>query len=92
MDSIVRYYLWGSVILALLFLAISSNFLYWFTNRISTSVYGPTLYNFAKGGPTLLGLLIHCAIFGVIIFAVIDYVYTQLNCTDSVDDTKIILE
>ena len=89
MDSIVRYYLWGSVILALIFLLISSNFLYWFTNRISTSLKGPSLYNFAKGGPTLLGMIIHAAIYGLIIFAIIDYVYTQLNSVDSRDESEI---
>jgi hypothetical protein len=89
MDSVVRYYLWAAVLLAILFLIISSNFVYWFTNRISTGVWGPKLYDFARGGPTLLGMLFHAIIFGVIVFGIVDYIYTELNNNKSIDENTI---
>jgi hypothetical protein len=89
MDSIVRYYLWAAVLLAILFLIISSNFVYWFTNRISTGVRGPKLYDFARGGPTLLGMLFHAIIFGIIVFGIVDYIYTELNNNKSIDENTI---
>jgi hypothetical protein len=91
MDSVVRYYLWAAVLLGILFLIISSNFIYWFTNRISRTLYGPTLYDFSKGGPTLMGMLIHAIIFGVIVFGIVDYIYTKLNSTNSKDEEVILL-
>ena len=89
MDSVVRYYLWAAVLLAILFLIISSNFVYWFTNRISTGIWGPKLYDFSLGGPTLLGMLLHAIIFGVIVFGIVDYIYTELNNNKSIDENTI---
>ena len=92
MDAIVKYYLWGSIILAILFFIVSSNFAYWLTNRLSTSLHGPTLYSWVKGGPTLAGMIVHTIIFGAIVFGIIDYIYTKLNGSKSIDDNKIDLK
>ena len=91
MDAVVKYYLWGSIILAILFFIISSNFVYWLTNRLSVSIRGPMLYCWQKGGPTLAGMIIHSIIFGAIVFGIIDYLYTKLNGSKSIDDNGIAL-
>lgn len=82
MDKIVNTYIWGSILLAILFFIISSGCLYWITNRFSTSVGGPTLYNFARGGPTLSGIVVHTLLFFIIVFGIVDYIYTSLNGDD----------
>lgn len=89
MDAVVKYYLWGSIILAILFFIISSNFVYWLTNRLSVSLHGPMLYCWQKGGPTLAGMMIHTILFGAIVFGIIDYLYTKLNGGKSIDDNSI---
>lgn len=89
MDAVVKYYLWGSIILAILFFIISSNFVYWLSNRLITSLHGPTLYSWKKGGPTLSGMVVHMIIFGAIVFGIIDYLYTKLNGSKSVDENEI---
>jgi hypothetical protein len=89
MDAVVKYYLWGSIILAILFFIVSSNFVYWLTNRLSVSVHGPMLYCWQRGGPTLSGMIIHSIIFGAIVFGIIDYLYTKLNGSKSIDDNGI---
>lgn len=81
--------MWGSIILAILFFIVSSNFLYWLTNQLSTNFYGPRLYSWAKGGPTLAGMMVHALVFGAIVFGIIDYLYTKLNGSKSVDDNEI---
>lgn len=89
MDAVVKYYLWGSVILAILFFIISSNFVYWLTNRLSVSLHGPMLYCWKRGGPTLAGMMVHAILFGAIVFGIIDYLYTKLNGSKSIDDNQI---
>ena len=91
MDAIVKYYLWGSIILAILFFVVGSNFLYWLTNDFVTSIGGPKLYSWAKGGPTLGGTLVHAIIFGAIVFGIIDYIYTKLNGSKAIDENEITL-
>lgn len=86
MDGIVNKYLWASVLLIIVFIVLSSTIVYWFTNRISTTLHGPVLYNFSRGGPTLAGIFIHALLFFGIVFGVIDYVYTSLNGDD---DSKV---
>jgi len=92
MDAIVKYYLWGSIIIAILFFIVSSNFVYWLTNRLSTSFRGPMLYSWKRGGPTLAGMTVHALLFGAIIFGIIDYLYTKLSGSKSVDENQINLE
>lgn len=82
MDKIVNVYIWSAILLAILFFIISSGCLYWITNRLSTSLGGPVLYNFAKGGPTLSGLILHSIVFFGIVFGIVDYIYTSLNGDD----------
>jgi hypothetical protein len=89
MDAVVKYYMYGSIILAILFFIVSSNFVYWLTNRLSTSLHGPTLYSWKRGGPTLAGMIVHMIIFGAIVFGIIDYLYTKLNGSKSVDENEI---
>lgn len=89
MDAVVKYYMYGSIILAILFFIVSSNFVYWLTNRLSTSLHGPTLYSWKHGGPTLAGMVVHMIIFGAIVFGIIDYLYTKLNGSKSVDENEI---
>ncbi len=89
-DNIIRTYIYASLLLAIFFLIFSSNFLYWLTNRISTTLYGPKLYDFRYGGPTLSGLMVHTILFGALIFGIVDFIYsTLLNGTD---DSKITVE
>jgi hypothetical protein len=89
MDAVVKYYMYGSIILAILFFIVSSNFVYWLTNRLSTSLRGPNLYSWKRGGPTLAGMIVHMIIFGAIVFGIIDYLYTKLNGSKSVDENEI---
>jgi hypothetical protein len=89
MDVVVKYYLYGSIILAILFFIVSSNFVYWLTNRLSTSFHGPMLYSWNRGGPTLTGMIVHTIIFGAIVFGIIDYIYTKLNGSKALDDNQI---
>jgi len=89
MDAVVKYYMYGSIILAILFFIVSSNFVYWLTNRLSKSLHGPTLYSWKRGGPTLAGMIVHMIIFGAIVFGIIDYLYTKLNGSKSVDENEI---
>ena len=79
MDGVVRTYLWGAVILAIIFFIFSSGFLYWITNRISTTLYGPRLYNYSQGGPTLSGIVVHSILVFALVFGVIDFIYSTLN-------------
>jgi hypothetical protein len=88
MDKVVNTYVWGSILLAILFFIISSGCLYWITNRLSTSIGGPTLYSFARGGPTLSGVVVHTLVFFAIVFGIVDYIYTTL-CGD--DDSNIVV-
>lgn len=92
MDAVVKYYLWGSIILAILFFIVSSNFVYWITNRLSTSFHGPMLYSWVRGGPTLAGMIVHTILFGAIVFGIIDYIYTKLNVSKALDDNEIELD
>ena len=92
MDAIVKYYLYGSIILAILFFIVSSNFLYWLTNRLSTSFHGPTLYSWKKGGPTLPGMVVHTILFCAIVFGIIDYLYTKLSGSKAIDENTVSLE
>jgi hypothetical protein len=87
MDGICKVYLWASVLIAILFFILSSNILYWITNRVSTTLYGPTLYNFSRGGSTLAGLLVHSLLFFGIVFGIIDYVYGLINGDDDTNVT-----
>ncbi len=89
MDAVVKYYLWGSILLAIIFFIVSSNFLYWLTNRLSTSFHGPALYSWVRGGPTLAGMIIHTILFGAIVFGIIDYIYTKLSGGTAMDDNQI---
>ena len=89
MEPLVKYYLYGSIIIAILFFIISSNFVYWLTNSLSVRLHGPVLYSWTRGGPTLSGMLIHAIIFGAIIFGIIHYIYTKLNESSSVDENQI---
>lgn len=89
MDTIVKYYMWGSILLGIFFFIVSSNFLYWFTNRLSTNLAGPALYSWAKGGPTLAGMLVHAILFGAIFFGIIDYLYSRLNTSNAIDDNEV---
>jgi len=89
MDAVVKYYLYGSIIIAILFFIVSSNFVYWLTNRLSTSLRGPTLYSWPRGGPTLAGMMIHAILFGAIIFGIIDYLYSRLNGSKAVDENQV---
>lgn len=85
MDNIVRTYLYGALIVAILFVILSSNFLYWITNGVSTTLFGPRLFDYYRGGPTLSGIFIHAVIFFAIVFGVIDYIYSSLNGDDDSD-------
>ena len=82
MDNIVRVYLYSSLLVAILFFILTSDVLYWVLNRASTAVFGPTLYSFSKGGPTLSGRDLMSILFFDIIFGVIDYIYSRLNGDD----------
>lgn len=86
MDNIIRTYLWGSILLAIVFFIFSSGFLYWITNRISTTFYGPVLYNYAQGGSTLSGIVVHSILFFGLVFGIVDYIYSSLN---GEDDSKV---
>jgi hypothetical protein len=79
MDNIVRWYLWSSVLIAILFFIFTSDVIYWVFNRASTAVYGPKLYSFSNGGPTLSGRVLMSVLFFAVIFGIIDFVYTSLN-------------
>lgn len=46
------------------------------------------LYNFARGGPTLSGIIIHSIVFFAIVFGIVDYIYTTLNGDD---DSNIVV-
>jgi len=89
MDGVVRAYLWASVLLTILYFILSSGVIYWITNRVTTTMFLPSTFNFSKGGPTLFGLLIHSLIFFGLIFAIIDYVYSSLLNGDEDKDVKI---
>jgi len=89
MDKIVNVYIWSAILLAILFFIISSGCLYWITNRLSTSIGGPVLYNYCHGGPTLSGVIIHSIVFFAIVFGIVDYIYTSLNGDD---DSNVVLE
>ena len=89
MDAVVKYYMYGSIIIAILFFIVSSNFVYWLTNRLSTSFRGPTLYSWPKGGPTLTGMIVHAILFGAIIFGIIDYIYSNLNDSKAIDENQV---
>lgn len=89
MDNIVRTYLYGALIVAILFIILSSNFIYFFTNGISTTIGGPVLFNYTRGGPTVAGIFIHAIVFFAIVFGVIDYIYSSLNGDD---DSKVKVE
>lgn len=82
MDNIVRVYLYSSLLVAILFFILTSDVLYWVLNRVSTTLYGPTLYSFSSGGPTLSGRVLMSILFFAIIFGVIDYIYSRLNGDD----------
>ena len=82
MDNIVRVYLYSSLLIAILFFVLTSDVLYWVLNRVSTTLYGPTLYSFSAGGPTLSGRVLMSILFFAIIFGVIDYIYSRLNGDD----------
>jgi hypothetical protein len=79
MDNIVRWYLWSSILIAILFFIFTSDVIYWVLNRASTAVYGPKLYSFSAGGPTLSGRVLMSILFFAVIFGIIDFVYTSLN-------------
>ena len=89
MDNIVRSYLWGSVLLTILFFVISSGILYWITNRVTTTLWLPQTYNFSQGGPTLFGLVLHSIVFFAIVFGIVDYIYTTLMGDD---DKNVVVE
>jgi hypothetical protein len=82
MDSVIRTYLWAAILIAIIFFIFSSNFLYWVTNRISTGLYGPTLFSYSQGGPTLSGIVVHSILFFGLIFGIVDYIYSELNGDD----------
>jgi hypothetical protein len=82
MDGVVRTYLYGSILLTILFFIMSSGFLYWVTNRVTTTMFLPKTYSFSMGGPTLFGLVLHSLVFFAIVFGIIDYIYSLLNGDD----------
>ncbi len=82
MDGIVRGYLWGSILISILFFVISSKLIYWITNRVTTTLWLPPTFNFTQGGSTLFGVMIHTIIFFAIVFGIIDYLYNLLNGDD----------
>lgn len=86
MDGIVRTYIWGSILISILYFVISSKLVYWITNRVTTTLWLPQTFNFSYGGPTLFGITIHSLIFFSVVFAIVDYIYNLLNGDD---DSKV---
>lgn len=83
MDGVVRTYLYGAIIVAILFFVFTSDVIYWLFNRMSVAVSGPAMYSYTKGGPTLSGRVLMSVLFFAVIFGVIDYIYTTLNGDDT---------
>jgi hypothetical protein len=89
MDSVIKTYLWASVLLTILFFILSSGLIYWITNRVTTTLWLPQTFNFSKGGPTLFGLILHSVVFFAVVFGIIDYVYSNLLNGDDDKDVNI---
>lgn len=54
----------GSLVAGLLFLILSSNFMYNLTNKLLTAIGGPKAATVTAGGmPTTLGLILHTIVF-----------------------------
>ena len=86
-DRVVNLYLYGSILIAILFFIFTTDALYWILDRASKAVYGPTLYSYARGGPTLSGRVVMCILFFAVIFGIIDFIYTSLNGDDDTNVT-----
>ncbi len=61
----------GALVAGLLFLILSSSFLYQLTNKLLTSLFGPKAATVTPAGaPTVLGLILHAIVF-VLLFRLI---------------------
>ncbi len=61
----------GALVAGLLFLILSSSFLYQLTNKLLTALFGPKAATVTNGGqPTILGLILHTIVF-VLLFRLI---------------------
>jgi len=61
----------GAIVAGLLFLILSSGFVYGLTNKLLTSLFGPKAATITAGGaPTILGLILHTIVF-VLLFRLI---------------------
>ena len=54
----------GAIVAGLLFLILSSSFVYQLTNKLLTSLFGPKAATISAGGaPSTLGLILHTVVF-----------------------------
>lgn len=79
MDKVVNTYLYYTIVLAIVFFIFTSPLFFWIINRISVSLWGPTLYSYNNGGVTLSGRVVMALLVFGLIFAAIDQVYSTLN-------------
>ena len=84
MDRVVNYYLYGSILVAIIFFIFTSTLFYWVINRFSQTVGGPALYSYKNGGPTVAGRFVMAILIFALFFGVIDYLYSSLNGDDNV--------